>query len=252
MKKYLSDIWKNWRTTIKIIGGILLGVIFSALIVGIMMKIPKLPFIGGDEDGWMGFWGGILGSLFGVLGAYLVMVTQINVEKSLKEEENNPILILGKGDYVRLKNEYNNAIETICLPIINGGKTPVFNLKISYLITDEVSMRISDSNLFNDFIEYKDEYESTMVRRKREFQYISILMSGKSENIKLPYIINNVYWKYIESIKNDVTDEKDFDFKMKIILEYQDYKNRTITDEFYFKVMIIYMTDKEISCYANG
>ncbi|MFS1033389.1 hypothetical protein ACFC9G_15685 [Enterococcus casseliflavus] len=236
MRKWLADIWKNWETIIKIVGGILLGVIFSALIVGIMMKIPKLPFIGGDEDGWMGFWGGIFGSLFGVMGAYLVMRAQINAEKVQKEEEFNPILILGKGKRIVFKRDTLNE-KNMELPLINGGQTPVTNIEISYFIPDEMLLDfIKDSSWHGDFIEIRSENEIMHIRRTGEMQYIPILMPGEKQDIELSFTANIFYFEYIKSFTKDDFNIKYKNFKIKIILKYQDYKNKTRVTEFYVSV----------------
>ncbi|HGF7605344.1 TPA: hypothetical protein QFK50_002317, partial [Enterococcus faecium] len=33
------------------------------------------------EEGWLGFWGGIIGSAIGVLGAFLVLKEQVNYDR---------------------------------------------------------------------------------------------------------------------------------------------------------------------------
>lgn len=98
MKKSLIN--KNFfNSKSKIVTALLTMVIISLLLPGILSDIFKLPFIGGTEKGWMEYWGGILGSLFGVLGAYFVMKAQIDIEKKEHEKELSPILALGKGGF---------------------------------------------------------------------------------------------------------------------------------------------------------
>ncbi|WP_321388686.1 hypothetical protein [uncultured Enterococcus sp.] len=72
IKKYLSEV-----NEIK--SGILLivTILIATTIVGLMMKIPKLPFFGGAEEGWLGYWGGVIG----IIGAYAVLRIQLKNDK---------------------------------------------------------------------------------------------------------------------------------------------------------------------------
>ncbi|HFC9303771.1 TPA: hypothetical protein ACF0RA_002553 [Enterococcus hirae] len=38
-------------------------------------------------DGWLGFWGGIIGSAIGVLGAFLVLKEQVNYDRDTLKEQ---------------------------------------------------------------------------------------------------------------------------------------------------------------------
>lgn len=39
------------------------------------------------EEGWLGFWGGIIGSAIGVLGAFLVLKEQVNYDRDALKEQ---------------------------------------------------------------------------------------------------------------------------------------------------------------------
>ncbi|MEY8307793.1 hypothetical protein AAK913_14485 [Enterococcus faecium] len=41
------------------------------------------------EEGWLGFWGGIIGSAIGVLGAFLVLKEQVNYDRDALKEQLN-------------------------------------------------------------------------------------------------------------------------------------------------------------------
>lgn len=56
-------------TGIKLVAAIL----SATCIVGWMINTPKLPFIGGTEEGWLGYWG----SIIGIVGAYTILRIQL-------------------------------------------------------------------------------------------------------------------------------------------------------------------------------
>ncbi|MBC1722265.1 hypothetical protein [Listeria seeligeri] len=59
--------------------GILL---FLPLVVGLLMNIKIFDSISGSEDGWLGFWGGYLGAILSVFGAFWLFNKQ-----SMKDKE---------------------------------------------------------------------------------------------------------------------------------------------------------------------
>lgn len=52
---------------------VFLAILIITGFIGTIMNVPKMSFIGGSEDGWMGYWGGMVGSFFGIIGAFYVM-----------------------------------------------------------------------------------------------------------------------------------------------------------------------------------
>ena len=224
---FLKTKYKN--IIIKIIGSI----IVMALFTGIIMKIPKLPFIGGSEEGWLGFWGGIFGSLLGVLGAYLVMKDQLDTEKSEKEQSMKPIVTFGKGRTVVLTDR-NITKTNVEIPIINGGQSPVFNLTITYEILEE---EIFSNDAFRGNIEFIGE--SILVKhggfefpKNSEIIYIPVLMPGEHNSVKINSFISELYFYLLSQSK---LKEEVPDFKFKISLEFRNYNNETITEEFLIK-----------------
>lgn len=224
------------------------------------MKIPKPPFIGGSEEGWLGFWGGALGSLIGIMGAYLVMREQINVEKKQKEEELIPILTLGKGDLVKLERPIQNS-KLISIPIINGGQTPVFNLRISYVILEETLLNVGKSEdkntVNNDFFSFDDSEAKIMMPTTTEIKYISVLMPGEKQEFDLGSGMSHFYFYYVENTNKNEINRVSNDFKIKMVLEYQDYKNKKRSNDFILRVHInsIEYTSNEkvvkLNCHAE-
>lgn len=110
-------------------------VIVSTLFVGLMMNKPRLSFIGGSEEGWMSYWGGVIGSIFGVIGAYLVMKTQLDEERKEKKREKEARIILSNTRVTKgamLIDSYFNKDKKeifIGIPLANVGATPVTHIK---------------------------------------------------------------------------------------------------------------------------
>ena len=65
----------------------------AAIIGTLLMWLPKLWKFDGSSDGWLGYWGGVIGALFGVIGAYLVMNEQIKYEEEQKKLEKEPLIV---------------------------------------------------------------------------------------------------------------------------------------------------------------
>lgn len=65
------------------------------LIIFVLIAIPwvtqKLINVNsnqmGSDDGWLGFWGGYLGAIIGVVGAYLILQMQVQKETEARERE---------------------------------------------------------------------------------------------------------------------------------------------------------------------
>lgn len=76
MKKHIENKWKL----------LLLG-IFIAIPVGTQFLINIDTTYKGSNDGWLGFWGGYLGAIIGVVGAIFVVQIQLNEENKSREAE---------------------------------------------------------------------------------------------------------------------------------------------------------------------
>lgn len=61
----------------------------------------------GSDDGWLGFWGGYLGSVIGVLGTYAVLRVQLKNEKKVRIEEKVD------NTFFNLLSLHNNQLEKL-------------------------------------------------------------------------------------------------------------------------------------------
>lgn len=82
VKKIRSNKW-FW-----VLGIIVIGIIFIVIPFCTQKVINVDSNQQGTNDGWLGFWGGYLGSIIGVLGAILIVQIQIAEERENKKNEN--------------------------------------------------------------------------------------------------------------------------------------------------------------------
>jgi hypothetical protein len=96
----------------KIIYFVLIVLIIS-LLVPVMMSFPRFWNYAGSPDSWVGFWGSLLGSLLGVIGAYLVMSIQLQSDKEstrLKEaKDERPYFFINALSKNIINFEFYNA-----------------------------------------------------------------------------------------------------------------------------------------------
>lgn len=94
MKKYRQTkfalfIKKYWK--------IALTICLAPGIVGIIMTLPITNIDNGSNDGWLGFWGGYLGSIIGVIGVFIQISRQREYEKRRIAESVYPKIRVGAG-----------------------------------------------------------------------------------------------------------------------------------------------------------
>ena len=112
----------------------------------ILMRFPRFFYFEGSPDGWLSYWGGIFGSVIGVIGALIVLREQINIEKI-------------DNTFFNLLNIHNDIVKSIRK---SEAKTSIFD-KAYYSIVKNKEKYINEKEydkiyLFvefnkNDFIE---------------------------------------------------------------------------------------------------
>lgn len=83
------------------------------LLVLVTMSFIRFWNYAGNPDSWVGFWGSLLGSLLGVVGAYFVMTTQLQSDKKtaiLNEKKNErPYFFINTLSKDKVNFEFYNA-----------------------------------------------------------------------------------------------------------------------------------------------
>lgn len=88
-------------------------ILIISLLVLVTMSFPRFWNYAGSPDSWVGFWGSLLGSLLGVVGAYFVMNTQLQSDKKtaiLNEKKNErPYFFINSLSEDKITFEFYNA-----------------------------------------------------------------------------------------------------------------------------------------------
>lgn len=115
-KKY----YEQQKTVIFIIGIVVIILIFIILFpLAIQWLIDRDSTHKGSDDGWLGFWGGYLGAIIGVVGAFVVLKYQLrkDQEKSRAERTDNTffnllnMFIAQQNDLVSEQNSERDLFE---------------------------------------------------------------------------------------------------------------------------------------------
>lgn len=222
------------------------------------MKLPRPPYIGGSEDGWMGYWGSLIGSAIGLIGAFSVMRMQLISEKKERDEGKKPVLVLGNAQYKEaIAESFRDPVfpisKVISIPLINGGQTPVFNLKITYFLKNDVIQGINTTK-------YKKTVETNsktgrgyiiLKRKDRDIVYLnldegtgksySVIMPGATLELIIPQQHTEMLLFYYESLLLDYTMEKNsLTHFLTMEIEFKDYKMELNKLKFDIKTGLIY------------
>lgn len=129
---------------------IILSMVFMFSFGAILLSIPRVWNFEGSPDGWLGYWGGIIGAFFGVVGAYFVMSEQLKREEKERKRDNEPLIVPGSSERYNLTLFHGKTISKsprdfkdikyftdLSFQLINGGKTPIFDLEYYYEFVNE-------------------------------------------------------------------------------------------------------------------
>lgn len=229
------------------------------------MIIPKPRFIGGETGAWLGYWGNIVGSFLGILGAYSVMQYQLKKEDLRRKKAKNPILVVGISNRfnVKIYKRKKQDDPSLKIPLINGGNSPTFNLLIRFSYSEkqligleELSTKVFKENpklpdfqakeigqfhYFYDkdeqtawFSDYRINGLSGINCNESYEENLSVIMPGQIEYITLPEKYLELVYYYIVRTFAVYASNKKVSAGLNPILNmkvsYQDYelKNREV------------------------
>lgn len=261
-------------------------VILSLVVILIIMSISLLRetnfFTFFKPSDWLNVIANIFITIFTVGVTIYIFETGDKRERLKNEQENKPILILGVSSYKeidisnvvdledsevplnKLKNDSNVEI-----PLINGGRTPVFNINYFFEIEnmEEIKSYYKNTSLenitpkltFNDKKMHGGEeieqiiysYENGNTSYKKRFKVarflreIPAIMSGKESPINLPtYFIVLLYDYFINPFNNEMPEPI-----CKVFVRYDDF-NMERHDEEYLISLARYSTNKNLLNYT--
>lgn len=88
-------------------------ILIISLLIPVMMSFPRFWNYAGSPDSWVGFWGSLLGSLLGVIGAYFVMNTQLQSDKKTavlnEKKDERPYFFISTLSKDKINFEFYNA-----------------------------------------------------------------------------------------------------------------------------------------------
>lgn len=274
IKKIIRLAIKNWFVLIAIL-------VLIPLAVGLGIKfIDYIPFfnsIPGDNSDWLGFWSGYLGSIIGIGGAYYVMRRQLEIENKKELKDKEPLLVPGTAEYNNLvlipgKDMVNDGewfkdlkeFSEVSFPLINGGTTPVFDIKYSYTIEnfDEYKkiftkeaisptivprMYIDGDVSIVESLHYFHEYENSNGKkgkrlvRKNNLNFansLPVIMPGETQGIKLPITaIMLLSYTFTNHIMYDRDINSDLILpELTVTIRYKDYQLKEKQTEFELRI----------------
>lgn len=130
----------NKKISTQILIIMMTSLMISAFLGVIIMSIPRLWVFSGSEDGWLSYWGGIVGAVLGVVGAFSVMRMQINQELNDKKKEKEAKVVLSNTRIMKgaklIESYFDKNIQEIHrgVPLINVGTTPITNINYLFKI----------------------------------------------------------------------------------------------------------------------
>lgn len=154
----------------------------------------------GSDDGWLGFWGGYLGSIIGVVGTILVFQMQLSNETKAREEEQ-------KANNERRKEDLERAKELRLEDLKNATKI-MHNEKVDNTFFNLLNLlssqrdKLIDTDIFNIIYESigKNLY-MTLSKEGMEYFY------ERKDTILT--ILNSMISDYVQYIKSKKTSHMD-------------------------------------------
>ncbi|WP_192943963.1 hypothetical protein [Ligilactobacillus agilis] len=109
------------------------------ILVGVGMLVPMLNLSNGSNDGWLGFWGGYLGSIIAIAGVWWQTNKTIKNEKELMFSQKRPYIVIQESiiqnakvsDVYVKKNHVGYEDEPVII-IKNLSNNPMFSVKLVF------------------------------------------------------------------------------------------------------------------------
>ncbi|MGP9026482.1 putative phage abortive infection protein [Candidatus Enterococcus leclercqii] len=164
----------------------------------------------GSDDGWLGFWGGYLGSIIGVVGALIVIQIQLSNEKERFEEETEARKIELEESKKRFdeetqarNKEFEEEKKARKSEQVDNTFFNLLNLFISQQ-NSLVSKKDTEQNIFDSMLNNIFERSASAYRS----QGLELFYSRKKELISIIKEIIEASDNYIECRKHSFSEEE--------------------------------------------
>jgi hypothetical protein len=187
------------------------------MLIGTGIKLLNPPFIGGSEDGWLAFWGSLIGTAIGVIGAYFVMRMQLEIDKKP---------ILGFLNRNETKFESDSKLE---MTSINGGITPIFNVVIAYELSEKTKKEIN----YNE------------IRKKEFMESFDVIYPQKEQTLSIP---REYCSKFLTHMKKKITGKtEEIIFEVNAEVSYEDYNLMPVIEYYIIYVVFRYLVSEDLN-----
>ena len=176
---------------------ILMLIIAAPLLIGMCLRYINLPFISGSGDAWLGYWSNFLGSALGVLGAFLIMQSELKVQKKNEKVAESIITynkFILKYYYCLLiickyENDGYGGDKKLSIPDIQHLKQQLLikMLDDRKYMDGDLLQNVTEWNLYHKFLDdllgYKDKYlEASVMVNFSKFMELNYQIN-KNENL---------------------------------------------------------------------
>lgn len=203
----------------------------------------------------------LYGSLIGVLGAYLLLKIQSNIDRQNELQAKKPLLLVNNINQ-RLHNFkigfdlVNNGkvlrdyemFSDLTIPLINAGETPISDLRINYTIDnldelkvymDSLPPRVNgylpkikkeENNIYSITINSNGDSPFVYAKNRFETKHHALLMPGNQLDIHIDVFVCLIWTCIILSEMSSVKDSKESKLKevnadINLHIAFKDYKN---------------------------
>lgn len=253
---------------LKIIRDIIL-ILFAVVFIlsAFISMIALIEYIGFSMSNWLE----IIGAGIGVMGAYLVFTLETWSRKKQQRIDNAPRVVINNQryndcwfefghDFLEEKNDfkfsdryapYSQKFSNLTVPLINAGRTPIFNISIQMDVVDiDNNIKKLESLGKSSFVSYELQDNKKVKIKEEETRGKSILSIDKnyslknhkydgipnlmpSENLMVP--LPMTYIKIIQYILSPRANKETKTIKpfLKITINFEDYEYNSKKEIFY-------------------
>lgn len=231
------------------------------LLIGLsifVLTLHLLEFIScnifpGSTDAWITFCATIFGSFISVVFTIFVMLYTFRNEENKRLTENLPRIVSSNTTYSDFQfiedglptNDLKYFKNNLYINVYNLGKTGIFDIKGSVQVLNDGNNPFLDLKVEDNYIKINNKYANPSIETNNNYfkfnnkldlpkQKQNILPSGQTIKIELPHEVTLFLYIVDCAIRANSDKRIVFTPKIKVNLEYKNYKN--ISDEIKFIV----------------